>query len=350
MTSTDEITGGYRLTNISSKAYEHPADRAATAALAQIPMLDVVLKKLIELQYARAVRQSYLGNSVLLGPNQLPRVWNLHNQVCRTLDLPGEYELYLAQMPIANAVTIGAGKPIVVVNSGLVELLDDARLRVVLAHEAGHILSEHVLYRTALITLLRIGGSVRLPFFAGLPVMAVRSALLEWWRAAELTCDRAAALAVRDPLVVCKTLMALAAGAAADELDLDAWMAQGQAYDEGGPFDKASRLFLELGATHSFSVRRTHELMTWVGDGDYDRIVGGEFTTRDEAPNARAEAGDAVSFYSDKFRAMFREAGDAVGGMGQQVADWVRGGGSGEAGGEASGSDDPESPRGPGES
>jgi hypothetical protein len=27
-------------TNISSKAYEHPADRAATAALKAIPMLD----------------------------------------------------------------------------------------------------------------------------------------------------------------------------------------------------------------------------------------------------------------------------------------------------------------------
>ncbi len=33
--------------NISSKAYEHPADRAATAALKAIPMLDVVVRKLI---------------------------------------------------------------------------------------------------------------------------------------------------------------------------------------------------------------------------------------------------------------------------------------------------------------
>ena len=34
--------------NISPKAYEHPADRAATAALKSVPMLDTVVRKLIE--------------------------------------------------------------------------------------------------------------------------------------------------------------------------------------------------------------------------------------------------------------------------------------------------------------
>ena len=37
----------YRLPGISPKAYEHPADRAATAALGSIPMLDYVVRKLI---------------------------------------------------------------------------------------------------------------------------------------------------------------------------------------------------------------------------------------------------------------------------------------------------------------
>ena len=47
---------------ISSKAYEHPADRAATAALKAVPMLDTVVRKLIEWGYERALRQSFLGN------------------------------------------------------------------------------------------------------------------------------------------------------------------------------------------------------------------------------------------------------------------------------------------------
>jgi len=42
---------------ISPKAYEHPADRAATAALKAIPMLDSVVRMLIEWRYERALRQ-----------------------------------------------------------------------------------------------------------------------------------------------------------------------------------------------------------------------------------------------------------------------------------------------------
>ncbi|MFA9270374.1 MAG: peptidase M48, partial [Baekduiaceae bacterium] len=58
---------GYRLPGISSKAYEHPADRAATAALSSIPMLDTVVRRLIEFGYERAMRQNTLAGSLKVG-------------------------------------------------------------------------------------------------------------------------------------------------------------------------------------------------------------------------------------------------------------------------------------------
>ena len=57
-------------------------------------------------------------------------------------------------MPFINAMAIGSKKPIVVLNSGTVNLMDEHELRTVLGHEAGHILSDHVLYQTALFILL----------------------------------------------------------------------------------------------------------------------------------------------------------------------------------------------------
>ena len=57
---TTSLPEDQRLVNLSSKAYEHPADRAATAALQSIPMLDVVVRKLIEFGYERAFRQQFL--------------------------------------------------------------------------------------------------------------------------------------------------------------------------------------------------------------------------------------------------------------------------------------------------
>ena len=73
--------------NISSKAYEHPADRAATAALKAVPMLDTVVRKLIEWQYERALRQLYLGNSLKVGEHQLSDLWAAHTGVCRVLEI-----------------------------------------------------------------------------------------------------------------------------------------------------------------------------------------------------------------------------------------------------------------------
>ena len=61
------------------------------------------------------------------------------------------------QMPFTNAMAIGSKKPMVVLNSGTVSLIDEHELRTVLGHEAGHILSDHVLYRTALMILIRLG-------------------------------------------------------------------------------------------------------------------------------------------------------------------------------------------------
>ena len=320
-------TEGYQLKRISSKAYEHPADRAATAALKSIPQLDTVIRKVIEYGYERALRQAYLGSSVRLGENQLPDVWAAHARAYATLDLEPVPDLYLTQLPLANAMTIGAGRPIVVVQSGLVQLLDAEQLRAVFAHEAGHVLSDHVLYRTALVIVMRLTSLPGIP----LPLFPLRAALMEWFRAAELSCDRAAALVTRDPLTVCRTLMTVAAGAEAERLDLDVFMAQGLEYREkGSGLERLTRLLLDLNVVHPMPVRRIHELMEWVKGGEYDRIVDGSYVSRDEPQRPRAEASDAVAHYSERFRDMFRDAGESVNEIGQQVSDWLRKTGRGE--------------------
>ena len=312
---------GHRLTGIAPRAYQHPADKAASAALSAIPQLDRVVRKLIELGYERALRQSALGASVRLSERQLPEVWAEHRFAYATLDMDDVPPLYMTALPFANAAAIGAKRPIVVVNSELVRLLDAPQRRAVFAHEASHILSDHQLYGTALTILTGLATSGRLP----LPLVPIRTALLEWSRAAELSCDRAAALVTRDPLVVCRTFMSLAGGAMVDQLDLDAFVQQGIEYsDEGTGLEKLTRLLTDLGVTHPLPVRRMRELMSWVRGGDYDRIAGGEYVRRDEPADPRAEGGEAVSFYAERFRRAFRDAGEAVGSMGDQLAGWLR--------------------------
>jgi Zn-dependent protease with chaperone function len=321
-----------RLVAISPRAFEHPADRAATAALHAVPMLDNAVRKLIELGYERSLRQNLLAASVKLGDDQLPEVWADYRAALARLDMPDVYDLYITQFPLTNAAAIGSGKPIIVLTSQSVDLFDELELRTVLAHEVGHVLADHVLYMTALEILLALGTGP-LPTVAGLPLLGVKLALMEWFRAAELTSDRAATLVTRDPMATCRTLMVISAGATSRRLNLDAFVRQAAEYEgwESGA-DRLRRMPRELTQTHPVPVRRVRELMRWVQSGDYDRIIGGEYVRRGQERGAREEASDAFAYYSERFREFFRDAGETVSKVGDQIgdatgklADWLRG-------------------------
>jgi Zn-dependent protease with chaperone function len=316
----------WKLEGISARAYQHPADRAATAALAKVPYLDQVVRKLIALGYERALRAASLGAAVRLGQEQLPGIWVLHRQVFNTLDIERVPDLYMTQFPIANAYAIGTERPIVVLNSELVRILDDDARRVVLAHEAAHIQSDHQLYRQALFILLQLSKSVvRLPILAGLPLLAIQYALLEWARSAELSCDRAAALVTRDPQAVCHALMVISAGESAKELNLNAFVAQAMEYSDGGSgLERITKLLQDLSLTHPMPVRRVRMLLDWVHEGEYDRMVRGDYLRRGEEPTAREEADAASVYYTERIGGAIQSAGSSVAEVGEQLGDWLK--------------------------
>jgi Zn-dependent protease with chaperone function len=338
-TSLDSIEPYY---NLSSKAYEHPADRAATAALKAIPMLDVLVRRLIEWRYERALRQAYLGRSLKVSEQQCPDLWVSHSAACRILDLPEIYELYLTTPVRGVAKAIGSKKPMIVLDSVVLQRLGPGEQRAMLGHELGHVLSDHVLYITALNILMAAGSSVST--LLSLPFRALQTVLLEWYRAAELSADRAATLVVRDPQIVCRMLMVATSGLPAEQLNLDAFMTQAMEYENwDAPSDRVRRFFSEISVTHPYAVRRVSEVMRWVQAGDYDRIIRGEYRTRDQKSSVTTEAADAMDFYTERFRAAFRDVGENVtslgtqiGGVAEQVTDWLRTRGTGSPPGEGS--------------
>ena len=78
----DRIT----LTDISSTAWEHPADRAALNTLRSIPGFDQVVRKVASFFGERGVRQLFLANAVRIGPDQRPKLWAQYQEVLQTLD------------------------------------------------------------------------------------------------------------------------------------------------------------------------------------------------------------------------------------------------------------------------
>lgn len=315
----------HRYPGISPKAYEHPADKAATSALHAVPLLDRVIKRFTDLGHERRLRQVLMGNAVRLGENQVPDVWHLYQQCLRVLDLETEPHLYVTNTPEVNAMTVGARNPFIIVNSSLVGAYETREVQAVLGHEASHVLSEHYCYTTAMVLMAEIvRGSLPRSLLLGLPVRAMYVALLEWHRAAELSADRAAALVMADPLDPCRMLMRMAGGALPG-MNFDAFVAQATEYlDEDDIFARHARFWVELNATHPFAVRRVRELVKWVHTGDYDRIRSGDYPRRGQEPPPSSEFEAAVSHYRERF-ALFldRTAGD-VQRLTGQLSDWLK--------------------------
>ena len=134
----------------------------------------------------------------------------------------------------------------------------------------------------------------------------------------------AAALLTRDPQTVCRSLMVLSAGAAAEHLNLDAFIKQGLEYDEkGSGLERLTRLFMQLNITHPMPVRRTHQLLDWVRAGEYDRIKDGSYIRRGQEPPLSDEASAAQDHYAQRMRDAFKDVGDSLGDVGDQLGGWL---------------------------
>jgi hypothetical protein len=224
----------------------------------------------------------------------------------------------------------------IIVYSSLVGSYESTETQAVLAHELGHVLSEHYTYTTALIIISQvIQGALPRSLLAGLPIRALYLALLEWSRMAELSCDRAAALVIGDPLPVCEMLMRMAGGALSG-MNLDAFIRQATEYEEEDDlYARHARFWEELGRTHPFAVRRVRQLVAWVSEGDFDRIRSGQYIHRGQEPPVSSEFDAAVEHYGDRFVATMDRMGGGVQRVADQIGDWLRArqGANGEAGG-----------------
>ncbi len=305
---------------ISAVSWEHPADRAALQALRSVPGVDEVIRKVLALLGGeRGIRLLFQGNAVRVGPAQFPTLWHLHTEVCTTFDWPDVPELYVSQTPFFNAGAYGIDKPFIVIHSAALELLDEDELRVLLAHELGHVMSGHALYRTiaAILALISLGA---LPTLAGLAVLPVRLAFLEWSRKSELSADRAGLLGGQDIVVAQRVDMKMAGGgrggAFAGQMNVDAFMQQAHEYAASGEgLDVVYKVLSTLALTHPMHTVRAAELQRWVGGGDYDRILRGEYVRRGTEQKDRPLREDfaaAGSYYAGEARELATHVADAA--------------------------------------
>lgn len=318
------------LTDISPLAWEHPADRAALNTLRALPGFQQVVNKVASVFGERGIRHLFTANAVRVGPTQRPDLDALWTDVLKTMDWAPRPQLYVTQTPNINAGAVGFGDPFVVINSASIEHLTRDELRVLLAHELGHIISGHVTYRTIAQLILMVGLS-NLPFPAGIALLPFQMAILEWYRKSELSCDRAALLETQDPDLVLTTFMKLAGGEEfGDVLDLTAFKVQAREYElEGNAWDSVLKTINTVFREHPFFTVRAGELQRWVESGAYARVLAGDYKRRADVKPGEGlgeDVKEATNYYADQAKAAMDKVGDSLGRAKDAFADAFKGG------------------------
>jgi len=276
-----------RLPGLSPRAYEHPADRGALASLRRVRGLDTLIRKFIGLVQERSLRYLFLASAVRVSAHQFSAVHDAYVEVCDILDVSPRPELYVAQNPLVNAGAVGVDAPFIVLHSATVDMLDDDELQVVLGHELGHVLSDHVLYKTMLQLLLQVSLSRFGIPFGDIALFGIVAALREWDRKSELSADRAGLLAVQDPRLCFRVHMKLAGGGDVEQMSVDEFILQAEEYERGGSVtDGIFKLLNLLGRTHPFHVTRLGELKRWAESADYKAIRMGDYPRREDDSDA----------------------------------------------------------------
>ncbi|MTJ47868.1 M48 family metallopeptidase [Dolichospermum sp. UHCC 0259] len=293
---------------ISSEAFRHPLDSQAEQALRSLPGFDLIARKFVEFVYERPQLVYLMGNSIQVGPRQYSTIYQIFRECVRDLDISGEPGLFIAQNAQVNSYALGQEHPYIVVNTGLLDLLNETELRTVLAHELGHIKCGHTILIQMAIWAMNAAEAIgELTFGLGNIVsQGLIYAFFEWRRKAELSADRAALLVMDDLNPVMSSMMKLSGGSHkyAHECSLQEFIQQSEKYqalDDDG-LNQVYKFLLYNGAqgmmlSHPFPVERLHYLRSWavseeyqqIKKGNYQRTADGSVNVTPETPDHEAE-------------------------------------------------------------
>lgn len=325
-----------RFPGISSRAYEHPADRSALVALRKLTGFDTVFKAMSGLLPERSLRLLYLSDSVRVGDRQFAHLNDMLRDACYILDLERVPAMYVTQNPQPTAMCIGMDAPIIVVSTGLVELLDEEEMRAVIGHEVGHALSGHAVYRTILLFLTNLALKVAWIPLGNVAVLALVTALREWFRKSELSADRAGLLVGQDLRASMRGLMKLAGGHHLHEMNVDAFLEQAEEYESSGDLrDSVLKIMNMLPRSHPFTTVRAAELKKWAATRDYQRLMDGHYPRRDEDKDTSVSDSirESANHYAESVRsskdplfAFVRDVAGGAGDLGSKLRDRFTGG------------------------
>lgn len=235
-------------------------------------------------------RTDLLGTAVKVTDQQYPRVY----QAARTagaalrIRVPSVFASPSSAFKVKLLGTEDA--PHLIVNLELAEHLDDTALVAAIAHELGHLQNGHIFYATALHYLANSAA-----FYVRWVVQPAIMTLQAWSRRAEVTCDRAALLAVRD---LEKTLQAMVA--------IELGIERGSAFNaeeylrtvpDAPGLKKGLGRYAELFRSYPYVPKRVQALRLFAGSAMYAQATGRDPTGKPSLVDIDKQVADLISVF-----------------------------------------------------
>ena len=266
------------LMGLDHSQYEHPFDQKALAALEGTPGLSAAGKFITKHMVERVYTVQYTGSHLKVTPNNYPKIHEYLQYAAQILDVKKIPELYIEWGYNINACTVGAENPIIVLNSGLIDLCDDDEILFVIGHELGHVKSNHMLYHMMAQVINYIIDAIP---FGNIAAAPLQYALYYWDRMSEFTADRAGLMACQNKEAAIRAFMKMSGMPIKqfNNINYQTFIQQAREFkqlDYEG-LNKVIKLISIADSSHPWTVMRAAELLNWINDGDYERFISSGF-------------------------------------------------------------------------
>ena len=264
---------GYRL---DAAAFQWSLDGSAMAKLRNIVPLNKAASMISDKVGRPWIEATF--NAVRLGENQMPGVFRMAVLAARILALPHMPDVYVSGDRIWDAATYGSDRSsFIVLGTAIVGNFQGRELLFILAREMGHCRAGHALWKTVIRVVLGQTATRKGFAEAGLisalnPFQLLESTielpLLAWARQAEITADRAGALAVGEAVVAQRALMtwSLKSAALLRKVSFNAWMEQLADDDE-----QVTRLSEVVSSSTPYITRRLKRMTEFLAKPEMER-------------------------------------------------------------------------------
>lgn len=276
-------------TGLVAQIYEHPFDRQALISLEKMPGVSLMFKKINEYGIDRLLGFKFNAICMRVNERNFPDLYGAFVEACQIIDVTPIPELYLIHgTGYIKTLTIGANKPMVIINIDTIESLNHEELLYTFGHELGHVKSKHLLYHQTALILPGLGKVIANSTLGlgGLATNGVEFALYQWVMMAKLTSDRSGLLACQDVNVATSALIKMAGlpGKYINHTVVEEFIAQARDFGSYNldRLDKLTKMLSFMEPMHPWTTLRAAELLKWIDSGEYQALLTESSTQKQE--------------------------------------------------------------------